>query len=121
MSPETWEWHGKAPPFEPMHSTCPLFARKLAPETQDAFMAALWPERVHAERERTTSVLCCMECLQRLCACDIPGQVACLCDAYLFDLDYILAFLLVQFRLLDSALLHHGAQGLSSTLRYATS
>ena len=58
VASETWEWHGKAPAFEPMHSTCPLFARKLAPETQDAYMAALWPERVHAERE--TPPQCCL-------------------------------------------------------------
>ena len=73
MSSETWEWHGKAPAFEPLHSTCPLFARKLAPETQDAFMAALWPERMHAERERAASVLPCVSfALQCLCACILP-------------------------------------------------
>ena len=38
-----WEWRGHAPAFQPMHSTCPLFARKLAPEAQSSFMDALWP------------------------------------------------------------------------------
>ena len=114
MSSETWEWHGKAPAFEPMHSTCPLFARKLAPETQDAVMAALWPERVHAERERTASVLPCMECVvQRPCACILPKHVASQCHFALH------ALLLVQF-VSGLCSFYRDAQTLSSSLKCAT-
>ena len=38
----TQVWLTVAPEFKPMHSSCPLFARKLAPEALSSYMAALW-------------------------------------------------------------------------------
>ena len=40
----TWHLHEEPAAFEPMDATCPLFARKLAPEAQASHMAVLWPE-----------------------------------------------------------------------------
>lgn len=37
------EWLSHPPAFVPMNSTCPMFARKVAPEALSSFMAALWP------------------------------------------------------------------------------
>ena len=39
----TWDVHEEPTAFVPMHATCPLFVRKLAPEAQAGHMAALWP------------------------------------------------------------------------------
>ena len=39
-----WDLQEAPAAFEPMNATCPLFARKLAPEGQASHMAALWPE-----------------------------------------------------------------------------
>ena len=46
LSLETWEHQGDVPGYQPMNSTCPLFARKLAPEVLDSFMMALWPAQL---------------------------------------------------------------------------
>ncbi|KAK9834873.1 hypothetical protein WJX81_005657 [Elliptochloris bilobata] len=36
------KWRGEARAFQAMNDTCPLFMRKLAPDGQASFMAALW-------------------------------------------------------------------------------
>ena len=60
MSPAHWEWGAEPPEFEPLPPSCPLLARKFAPEATDSLIAALWPdqhahdlvhERRHAAQE----------------------------------------------------------------------
>ncbi|KAK9834890.1 hypothetical protein WJX81_006802 [Elliptochloris bilobata] len=45
MSLAHWEWGEVPPEFTPMPPSCPLLARKFAPEATDSMMAALWPQR----------------------------------------------------------------------------
>ena len=40
---KTWDWQGRAPAYIPMNGTCPLFTRKMLPEAQASYTAALWP------------------------------------------------------------------------------
>lgn len=43
MSLVRWEWGAEPPEFVPMPPSCPLLARKFAPEATDSLIAALWP------------------------------------------------------------------------------
>lgn len=66
MSLAHWEWGAEPPGFEPLPPSCPLLARKFAPEATDSLIAALWPdqqahdlahERRRAPRERLSLAL----------------------------------------------------------------
>ena len=45
MSLAHWEWGAEPPKLVPMPPSCPLLARKFAPEATDSLVAALWPDQ----------------------------------------------------------------------------